>query len=127
MKYLLDTNALIDFSKQWEPRYSRILALIEAEDVGVCPINVAEFYAGLAPAMMPVWDTFFARLAYWPISREAAARAGQWRYAFARRGQPLSTTDTLIAAVALEQGAVVVTSNVRDYPMEGVELLPLTQ
>ena len=68
------------------------------------PINGAEFYDGLGQAELAVWDQFFAALRYWPISRAAAHQAGQWRYQFARAGRPLSTSDTLIAAVASEQG-----------------------
>ena len=47
---LLDTTALIDFSKGRQPASSRILRMFEAGDeVGVCAIVVAEFYAGLVP------------------------------------------------------------------------------
>ena len=35
----------------------------------------------------------------------------------------LTTTDTLVAAAAVSNEATLVTANVRDYPMEEVELL----
>lgn len=77
-RYLLDTSALIDFSKGREPACTRILEMVDAGDeVGVCPINIAEFYAGLPPEVQPVWDDFFASLTYWPISRPAAMQASQ--------------------------------------------------
>ena len=127
-RYLLDTSALIDFSKGREPARSEILALIAGGDeIAVCPINVAEFYAGIPPDQRPDWDTFFRALGYWHISREAARQAGSIRYDFARQGQPLSTADTLIAAVAQEKGAVIVTNNVKDFPMPGIRLRPLTR
>jgi predicted nucleic acid-binding protein len=69
------------------------------------------------------WDVFFSTLLYWDISLSAAKRAGAWRYQFARRGTPLSVSDTLVGAVALEQGATIVTNNVKDYPMGGLHLL----
>jgi tRNA(fMet)-specific endonuclease VapC len=125
-RYLLDTSALIDFSKDREPARTRILAMIDqGDEVGVCAINVAEFYAGLPPEARSVWDEFFAALTYWPISRQAAMQAGQYRYAFARRGQTLTTTDALVAAVAQEHDAVVVTNNAKDYPMADVRALSL--
>ncbi len=125
-RYLLETDALIDFSKGREPATSRILQLIEqGDEVGVCPINVAEFFAGLPTADRPYWRRVFATLAYWEISITAAWRAGEWRYDFARRGRTLPVTDTLIAAVAVEQGATILTANVADYPMAGVSLLSL--
>lgn len=125
-RYLLDTNILIDFSKAHEPVRSQVLTWISSGDeLGVCPVNVAEFYAGLPPAARPVWDAFVRRLRYWEITSAAARQAGIWRYDFARRGVALSTADTLVAAAAQDRGAIVVTNNVKDFPMGGVQLLSL--
>jgi predicted nucleic acid-binding protein len=125
-RFLLDTDILIDFSKGREPAFSFVhRAIAHRDDLGVTPINVAEFYAGLRPEDIPTWDAFFEPLEFWPLSREAAKQAGRWRYDFARRGQSLPTTDTLVAAVALQHRAVIVTNNVADYPMPSVELLAL--
>lgn len=125
-RYLLDTTALIDFSKGRESACSRLLQMIHAGDeLGVCAINVAEFYAGIPPEKRPTWDEFVDALRYWEISRAAARSAGHFRHDFARQGKVLSTTDALVAAVAQEQGAVIVTNNVKDYPMEGVQILAL--
>jgi predicted nucleic acid-binding protein len=123
-RYLLDTTALIDFSKGQEPARSRILGWIHGgDDLGVCAIIVAEFYAGVPVAARPRWDAFLGALQYWPITWAAARQAGLWRYDFARRGIALSTADTLVAAVASEQDAVLVTDNTKHYPMAGVQLL----
>jgi tRNA(fMet)-specific endonuclease VapC len=125
-RYLLETDALIDFSKGREPATSRILQLIEqGDELGVCAVNVAEFFAGLPPSDRPYWQRVFSTLAYWEVSIAAAWHAGEWRYDFARRGRALPVTDTLIAAVAVEQGATILTANVADYPMAGVSLLSL--
>jgi len=125
-RYLLDTTALIDFSRGREPAFSLVHRLLRnGEEMGVSPVNVAEFYTGLTPSQWEVWNEFFEPLLLWPISLAAAKQAGRFRYDFARQGVTLPTTDTLIAAVALEQRATIVTSNVRDYPMDEVALLPL--
>lgn len=124
--YLLDTDALIDFSKRREPAYARVLAWIDAaEAVGVCAITVAEFSTGLSAADLEAWHAFLTSLLYWDISPAAAMRAGQDRRTFARQGRSLSTTDCLVAAVAREQGAFVVTGNVKDYPMVDVQVFSL--
>lgn len=125
-RYLLDTTALIDFSKGFEPVRSWILALIAgAEVLGVSPVGVAEFYAGLRPEERPEWDEFFGALPHWGISPHAARQAGIWRSEFRRRGIQLATTDVLTAAVALEQQAVVITRNVKDFPMPEVRVRSL--
>ncbi len=67
--YLLDTTALIDFSKRREPAYSQILAWIEEGDtLAACAITVAEFYAGLSVDQARDWEEFVAALEYWRIS-----------------------------------------------------------
>lgn len=125
-RYLADTSALIDYSKGHEPVRSRLQGLIDAGDeVAVCAVNVTEFYSGLPPTSYPIWNLFFAALPYWPISRNAAIRAGQFRYAYARQGQPLSTMDSLVAAVAEERGATIITRNVKDFPMPEVSVISL--
>jgi predicted nucleic acid-binding protein len=125
-RYLLDTDTLIDFSKGREPTRSRVLEMIDAGDVlGVCAVNVAEFYAGLPREHRHVWDDFFASLTYWDISKDAASLAGADRYQLGRSGKSVTTTDALVAAVARDHGATIITSNIKDYPMEDVTVFSL--
>lgn len=122
--FLLDTDTLIDVSRRFQPTLTHVGDMIrDGNTVGVCAVNVAEFYTGLTPQQLPVWDAFFGALAYWDVSLSAARQAGRYRYDFARAGLQLPATDTLVAAVAFEVGAVVVTSNERDYPMADVQTL----
>jgi tRNA(fMet)-specific endonuclease VapC len=124
----LDTTALIDFSKGREPARSRLLKMIqEGDELGVCAVNIAEFYAGIPADKRQVWDDFTNSLQYWEITLQAARQAGQFRYDFAKKGKILSTTDTLVAAVALDYQAVVITNNVKDYPMEEIQIMPLKE
>lgn len=124
-RYLLDTSILIDFSKGREPTHSRLLALIEAGVVAVCAVTIAEFYAGLPPENRSQWRRFLATLPHWVITREAAERAGSYRYDLARQGRAISLADALLAAVAQEHGAVFITENTKDFPMPGIRLLSL--
>jgi predicted nucleic acid-binding protein len=124
--FLLDTSTIIEFSKRREPTYSQVIAWIRARDtLAACAISVAEFYTGLSVAEAREWDRFVSELTYWPISMEAARYAGQERDRLARQGRAISTTDALIAAVAREHNAVLVTGNDKDFPMADLVLLPL--
>jgi predicted nucleic acid-binding protein len=125
-RYLIDTDTLIDFSKGWEPTRSKLLQLIDGGDVlGVCGINITEFYAGVPPESRGLWDEFFSALPYWGIGRETATVAGIRGYDLAREGRPITTADTLIAAVATEQHAIVLTSNTKDFPIQGLTVRSL--
>jgi predicted nucleic acid-binding protein len=125
-RFLLDTDVLIDFSNGHEPGLSFVCrAVDDGDELGVTAINLCEFWSGLTDQQRLAWEEFFEPLEYWVISPTAAKQAGRWRYDFARRGRQLPTTDTLIASVAQEQQAVIVTKSGRDFPMSGVRLLTL--
>jgi predicted nucleic acid-binding protein len=98
--------------------------MIDAGDeLGVCAINVAEFYSGVPEDARDLWDEFFASIGYWHITQDIARRAGLLRHEYSQIGRALSTTDTLIAAVAETNGSVIVTNNVKDYPMPNLSIL----
>ncbi|MFN0070486.1 MAG: PIN domain-containing protein [Chloroflexota bacterium] len=123
-RYLLDTTTLIDFSKGREPTRSWVLEHVDSGDeLGVSPINLAEFYAGVDPAHHADWDEFFNLLTFWSIDRALAKRGGAIRYEHARKGLQLSATDTLIAAVAEAHQAVLVTANIKDFPMDTITVI----
>jgi tRNA(fMet)-specific endonuclease VapC len=125
-RYIIDTDTLIDFAKDREPTRSRLLRLIEeGADLGVCEVNVSEFYTALDDKRLPEWDRLFGTLSYWPVTLTAARLAGVNRYALARAGQTVTIADTLVAAVALLERATVLTSNSADYPMPEVATLSL--
>lgn len=125
-RYLLDTSVLIDFSKDYEPTKSALLELVyNKEKLAICAITVAEFYTGIIPEAREKWDRFIKELVYWDISLDAAKRAGHYRYMFAKRGITISTTDSLIAAVAYENNATILTDNVKDFPMDDITVMSL--
>ena len=101
-----------------------MLSLLRSgDDVGVCDVVVTEFFAGLRVSERAEWATFFSMLEYWYVDTRTAIRAGIYRHAFARQGVAISTPDAIVAAVAAEVGATIVTSNVRHYPMAGIQVL----
>ncbi len=124
-RYLLDTTELIDFSKGRQPAQSRILQMIEqGDELGVCGINVSEFYAGLPSDQRRRWQEFFGALKYWDITRAIAEQAGAWRYEFASQGVQLPTADVLIAATAHANRSIIITNNIKDFPMLDVQVQP---
>ena len=120
---LLDTTSLIDFARGLEPSTACLKYLLTSGDeIGVCPITVAELFAGLQPRRHHEWNTLLSDLIFWPISYSASEQAGAWQYAFARQGIQIGLMDALVAAVANEMGASIVTSNGKDFPM-GIPIL----
>ncbi len=124
--YLLDTDAVIDYVAAIPDSVSLIRGLFERGDaLCVSAVVVAEVYSGLAPAATDRVQPFLEACTFLPTGYEEARQAGRWRHDFARRGIALSTTDMLVAATAVAYRAAIVTGNAKDYPMEGVTVVPL--
>jgi len=126
VKYLVDTSTMIDFGRGIEPISSRLLALMDGPDeIGVCPVVVAEFYSGTPPERAPEADALFESLSYWGIAREDALQAGRYRFSFAHQGVQLGVPDALIAAVARANDATVISGNLKDFPMTDIQVVSL--
>ena len=122
--YLLDATALIDYLHGRRGIIELLNTLAnQGHQLGLCCVSVAEFYAGLSEDERAAANLLTDAMDYHEVTREIAKEAGRYRYEFARRGTPLSTTDTLIAATAIAEGAILITANTRDFPMEEIELL----
>jgi tRNA(fMet)-specific endonuclease VapC len=117
-RYLVDTTVLIDLSRGLPGTRAQLDALLDAGAVlGICAVNIAEFIAGIPTHNAPLWDHWLSEFEYWEISREAAWRAGNYRYLSARDGRVLQLPDALIAAVATTFDATVLTDNVKDFQL----------
>jgi len=58
-RFLLDTTVLIEASRHREPALSWLHEALQTPDeVGVCAVIVAEFFAGLRPDERPRWESF---------------------------------------------------------------------
>jgi tRNA(fMet)-specific endonuclease VapC len=122
--YLVDATALIDYLRGRQGTIALVGALFQqGHRLGVCCITTAELYAGLNKEERAGADSLIDAMDYHEVSLEIAKEAGRFRYEFARKGIALSTTDTLIAATAIANGATLITANTKDFPMEEIELM----
>jgi hypothetical protein len=118
---LLDTTVLIDLLRGRIDAVSRLRLLRSAGDLPyVCAINVEETVRGLRPSDDDHARRLFAGLRTTPLGEPEGRQAGEWRRAFASRGQTLSQADCLVAAAALSIGGRLATGNPRDFPMSEV-------
>jgi predicted nucleic acid-binding protein len=97
----------------------------QGDEVAVCAITVAEIYSGLSGKRRDLWENWIMALSYWHMGFEVAAQAGRYRKLASEAGRTLSTTDSLLAALARDKNAILLTSNIKDYPMKDVRVLSL--
>jgi predicted nucleic acid-binding protein len=90
-------------------------SIARGETLVVCPLVVAELYAGALVPERLYWDTVISALGVEPEVLEDGRDAGIRRFDLALRGIQVGVQDAVIAAVARRIGATVVTHNVRDF------------
>ena len=88
-------------------------------DIGVCSVVAAELAFGVAKSGSPrnrqALDMFLAPLTILPFDTAAVWAYGDLRADLERRGTPIGSLDTMIAAHALSQQALLVTNNTREF------------
>ena len=102
---------------------ARFHALVEqGHELGICAISVAEVFAGLREKDREATATLLSTLKYLDLSFDIALAAGAFQYTFARQGRALKLTDVLIGAAALASNAILLTANVKDFPLPGLQV-----
>ena len=120
MRYLLDTTLLIDHANGLPTAVQTVESLFEEpNDLYTCDVVTAEALSGGTDEQRQVIRSMLDVLEYVSTSPDAARSAGESRRlrgADGRRG----IGDALIAAVAHQLDAVIITRNPRDFEQQGV-------
>src|SRR5947209_7298997 len=110
--YLPDSDAIIDYLRGIASSIAFVNGLVANGDIlCTCSIVVGEVFSGAHPQQIARTERLLNGLLFLPTSRESARRAGEWRFAFARRGIALAMTDCQIAGTAHAFGAYLITAN----------------
>lgn len=122
MKFLLDTDVLVDLFNDQQYAKQLMPALVFKGSFYISTITIAELRAGFtheqADFFLPKLYDFAAVL---DLNRKMAELGGQFRFDYGKKGKILSITDALIAATAILQNCQLVTRNKKDYPMPEIK------
>jgi len=134
--FLLDTNVLSEFNRRGEPDplVQQWLEAADPESLYVSALTIGEIRFGvelLPPGKrrshleqwlerdLPEW--FEGRIL--PVDQSIAERWGLLRAQAQMKGRPLSVIDALLAATALQHGLTLVSRNVSDFSVVGLDLV----
>lgn len=118
MRFLLDTNAVIELLSEPAGAVGRRLRDHLPQEIGLPAIVLHEFYYGAYRSrrrdrnLGVVEELRFEVLDF---DREDARHAGEIRAALAERGTPIGAYDLLIAGLARARGLTLVTHNLREF------------
>jgi len=128
MQLLLDSSVLIDALRLRRGRRRWLAGLVRAGNrLATSALNLGEVYAGMRPEEEERTKAFLGALECHEITARVAEMAGKLKRQCAQKGRTLTLADTIVAAVALEQGCPLVTDNRKDFPMPGLQLYELPE
>jgi predicted nucleic acid-binding protein len=124
MRYLLDSTLLIDHANRDPAALGMLRSLFEeGHELYTCDVVTCEALSFGDSGDLHHLESLLDALEYVALSPPAARWAGASRRARHRTGGKRAVGDALIAGLAVELEAVVVTRNVRDFDQQGVRTL----
>ncbi|MHA2249273.1 MAG: type II toxin-antitoxin system VapC family toxin [Candidatus Kariarchaeaceae archaeon] len=126
MKFVLDSNFLIAIFRREEKALNMAKAIASEKNIIVTTsINAAELYEGAYRANntsshLKLLEAIWERFPVVDFSKSHAKVFGRLKSQI--KGKKFNVNDILIASVALEMDAVLVTRNLKDFEITGVKL-----
>ena len=126
--YLLDSCICIDFMRGKLPTGYEVMKNNDPQLFGIPAIVEAELRTGVLKSKKPrtnrlLLESFLAPFRIIPFDSRCAIEYARIRASLEAAGQKIGPNDTLIAAIAIAHGAVLVTNNTREFErIEGLDL-----
>ena len=116
---LLDTNICIHIINARPPAVLQRFRDYRMGEIGLCSVVAAELAYGVAKSgstrNRQALEMFLAPLVILPFDEAALWVYGDLRAELERRGTPIGSLDTMIAAHAISQHSTLVTNNTREF------------
>jgi len=121
---LLDTDVVIHLLRK-QAAMVKTLLVLQQQHCGfyICPIVVAEIYAGAFVKEYADIEQFFSYCHTLTIDSEIGKIAGLYANQFRKAYNKISLEDYLIAACAKKYQLCLWTNNAKHYPMQDIQLV----
>jgi tRNA(fMet)-specific endonuclease VapC len=113
--FIADTDVLIDFLRG-VGEAERIVIELGAGRLCTTAITAFELWAGSkSPQQVAAVESLLAAVTVLPLDGSSARRAGEVRRDLERGGRTIGMADSLIAGIALNHEAILITRNRKHY------------
>jgi len=116
MLYLLDTNILIDHLRGISYIAEFLYKAVDNDiELCICDIVVSELVAGMRKSEKDATFALMESFHYIPTTYQVACTAGEIKQKLLQKGQAATLADAMIAAIALEHSATLITNNQKHF------------
>lgn len=122
-KFLLDTNVILEAFWGKEPAASKVKSWIEAGQIAISAVTIGEIVSNASQTEREKLRLLVSKFGAFPVDQVVAEMAGNYRQQFSRKKKKVFLLDCFIAATAKLYNLQLVTRNIKDYPMEDIEIL----
>lgn len=123
MRFLIDTDILVDFFHDQPYAKTLIPNLADKGPLSISVITIAELRAGFTKDQAEFFlPQLYDLVTIVDLDKEVAEIGGEFRFQYNR-----SITDMLIAATAVKRECQLVTRNKKDFPMKEIKFYPIEE
>jgi predicted nucleic acid-binding protein len=118
--YLLDSCVLIRHLRNHRPTVELIATLALEGQIAISTITRIEIIEGMREHERETTTRLLEMLSTYPLDASVADLAGEYIRRFRQQGITLDMPDAIIGATAVHHNLVLVTFNLRHFPMPGL-------
>ena len=120
--FLVDTDVLIWLIRGRQEYIDWFHNIVKDNPIRISTISIAEIYKNVFPTELLRTEQVLAEFEDIPITREIAKQAGFYWKQFNKQYKTLHMFDCLIGATAKEHGLILITLNIRHFPMQDIQV-----
>lgn len=115
MKYLIDTNIIIDVLKNKQKACDFLESLASTYIPSISVLTVTEIIAGVKPSALNEMLKFLNTFNKISVTEDVSIIAGELIYSYAQKSRKIHFQDALIASTAILNNLVLATANIKDF------------
>lgn len=121
--FLPDTNILIYALKGIEPYAGWVADKIKGNTLVLSSLVIAEYLSGASKYEVGTITLLVSKTTVLPVDLKVAEIGAAYKKSFSRKTKKVWLSDCLIAATCKVFGAMLVTSDKKDYPMGNISIV----
>lgn len=121
--YLIDTDIII-WILRGNKKYEDLLQNLKYKSqLSISTVTIAEVYKNIYPSEMVKTENVFREFETWDVTTLIAKIAGLYWQQYSKKLKNLSLTDCLIAGTANVNNLILVSLNIKHFPMKDIQSL----